>query len=318
MSRFVAIAVMGLIFSGACVSSPPAVRPLSPFPHDSSSGPLGSTLDSAAHAFGVTPLTDLLFEPGVEEIRYWSGGGITAEQSFVRLVRTGNRVDGMLGLYWRPANPYHHPGDITQGAMVRYFHAGTCRSLVDYGNIEACPLRFRHRPDWRAIWDTLIALGVTSLPEQSSIPRPKLLIFDGGAMTVELRTRDGYRRYSFSNPEAYADSQGQRVVRIARVFRRAYEAVPPSDNERRFRGRLDLSLGKSEFTACGSHVLWGIQLASNLAKLPSGADSSAHALYYIEVRGQLAMPGMRWGLPYPEIVQSFEDLVVIPWQAKHC
>jgi len=99
----------------------------------------------------------------------------------------------------------------------------------------------------------------------------------------------------------------------------AYRFVRPSDNERSFRGRLDLGISTSEFTRCGSKVSWGIQMSSYaVARRPETTDSAARISYYIEVWGQLAMPGIRWGEPYPEIVQVLSIARVIPWGVASC
>jgi hypothetical protein len=308
---------MALVIAGACAAPSSIPSRLAAFPVDTLPKPLGATFDSAARAYGLVPLAEARLGRSVEEIRFWAGGGVTAEQSFTRIIRSGNHVDGTLGLYWREINP-NSRASVTQGAMVRYFHAGTCRTLKDFGNIEACTLRFRQEPDWRAIWDSVIALGVATLPPQSSLSRPRVVVWDGTSLTIELRTADDYHRYFFSNPYAYHDSVDQKVVAIATLLRSAISLVPRSSNERRFRGLLDMTSSNSEFTACGSRVAWGIQMAGPSPARPSATDSTAHALYYADVWGQLAMPGIRWGLPYPEIVQVFRVESVVPWGPKRC
>jgi hypothetical protein len=314
--RFVML--LAVAVATACVASPRLATQLGPFPVDSVQRPLGPAFDSAAQAFGLRPLAATPLAGDVEEIRYWSGGGITAEQDFVRLTRAGNRVDGLLGLYWRIVTPYDRPGSIPQGTWVRFAHQGTCRRVTDVGNFEACELKLRGRPDWTALWDSLAALGVATLPPQSSLTRPGLMINDGGRVIIELRTATGYRRYSYENPWSYHDPEDQRVVSIQKALGLAWSLVPRPTSQRQLRGRLDLALGGDEFVACHSRVAWAIEGARTHPMIASARDSTAHASYYIEALGQLAMHGLRSNARYPETVQVLSVDSVAPWDPKRC
>ncbi len=203
--------------------------------------------------------------------------------------------------------------------MVRYYQGRRCGTIVRFGNLEACKLRLSSPPNWRQLWDSLIALGVATLPTQSSLPHKYVMTEDGSTMTIAVLAGDHYRQYSYYQPRNYHDPEDSAAIAIRNVVDSAFRQVRPSGNERTFRGRLDLGIATSEFTRCGSRTVWGLHLL-----VPSGAvppittDSSVRISYFVEVGGTLAMPGLRWGEPYSEIVEAATVSIVRPWGEKEC
>lgn len=86
------------------------------------------------------------------------------------------------------------------------------------------------------------------------------------------------------------------------------------------------------FRPCGDTTAWEFRDAlSSLAKRSSPAvraaadslplaDTAAHREYYVEVRGELAAPGLAkyWGSRFPEVLQPFELLAIRPRRTGDC
>lgn len=177
------------------------------------------------------------------------------------------------------------------------------------GDVEACRVHFTRRPDWGAVWDSLEVLGVWTLADQDDLPRDSTMTLDGWSMTVEVRDGARYRSYAYSNPDAHRHPAQAAAAAIGRVDRYLWSLVPRPRNERRYRGRLEVGVGWSEFRVCGTSAIWGLQgsLGARLDSLrtkAAGLDSTARHVYNVELRGMLAYPGLarQWSTPYSEIL----------------
>ena len=81
----------------------------------------------------------------------------------------------------------------------------------------------------------------------------------------------------------------------------------------------------SEFRVCGTSAIWGIQgsLGARLDSLRTkaeGQDSAARHIYYAELRGMLAYPGLarQWNTPYSEILEVDSVLTTQATVSEHC
>lgn len=285
--------------------------------------------DSAALALGLGMLRQASLPDGTQEVRIWTGLALGVPHNLLRLTRRGGRVEGLKALYWSLESGHPNPGTgadpVPIDAIVRYHIAGRCGPPKRVGGVEACQVHFTQRPDWRALWDSLEALGVWTLPDQDDLPRDSLLTLDGWAMTVEVRDGGSYRSYAYSNPDAHRHPAQVAAAAIGRVDGHLWSLVPRPGNERRYRGRLDVGVGWSEFRVCGTNAIWGVQgrLGARLDSLrtnAAGQDSTARHIYYADLRGMLAYPGLagQWDTPYSEILQVDSVLTTHATVPEHC
>ena len=285
--------------------------------------------DSAALALGLGLLRRTPVPKGTQEIRIWTGLALGVPHDLLRLTRRGNRVEGNKAWYWFVESVQ----DDTRGeeesvpidAVVRYSTGGRCGPPQRSGDVEACLVHLTKRPDWRAIWDSLEVLGVWTLPDQDELPRDSTMTLDGWAMTVEVRDGARYRSYAYSNPDAHRHPVQVAAAAIGRVDWHLSSLIPRSQNERHYRGRLEVGADWSEFTVCGTSTVWGVQgsLGARLDSLrirPAGHDSAARYLYYAELRGILAYPGLarQWNTPYSEILEVDSVLIARDWRSRRC
>ena len=285
--------------------------------------------DSAALALGIGLLRQTPLPDEIQEIRIWTGLALGVPHDLLRLTRRGNKIEGLKALYWEVERKETGESATAPGvpidAVVRHTIEGRCRPPRRYGDVEACRVVFTNLPDWKAIWDSLAVLGVWTLPDQDALPRGSGMSLDGWAMTVEVRDGRRYRSYAYSNPDGRRHPAELAAAAIGRIDDSVWTLVPRPRNERRYRGRLDVGAGWSEFRACGSGTVWGVQgrLGNRLDSLRmkvAGQDSTARHVYYAELRGMLAYPGLarEWDTPYTEILQVDSVFTVRASSPERC
>ena len=285
--------------------------------------------DSAALALGVGLLRQTPLPTEIQEVRIWSGLALGVPHDLLRHIKKKNEIDGVKAMYWEVERKDADAGAQLAGvpidAIVRHTIEGRCGPPKRYGNVEACWVVFTKRPHWKAMWDSLEVLGVWSLPDQDDLPDDGSMTLDGWAMTVEVRRGNRYRSYAYSNPDGRRHPAQVAAAAIGRIDDSVWSLVPRPRNERRYRGRLDVGVGWSEFRACGSGTIWGVQgrLGNRLDSLRmkvAGQDSTARHVYYAELRGMLAYPGLAryWNTPYAEILEVDSVFTVRASSPERC
>ena len=66
--------------------------------------------------------------------------------------------------------------------------------------LVACRKEFARRPNWAAVLRELEAHHVWTLPDDSELPPPSLILNDGTLMEIEAWDGRRYRSYGYSNP----------------------------------------------------------------------------------------------------------------------
>jgi len=101
------------------------------------------------------------------------------------------------------------------GAIVRKegrtFHA----LAVDHDAREVTPSR-----PWGELWTKLLAEGLLTLPDESALPRDRL-VADGSAYVVETNVGGKYRAYAYSDPYDQEQPEATSMLRIAHTLSRA-------------------------------------------------------------------------------------------------
>jgi hypothetical protein len=74
--------------------------------------------------------------------------------------------------------------------------------------------------DWSNIVSQLEANDLWDLPDASTLPPPRVDVFDGEALTVELHSGDEYRSYQYGSPGAQRWPEAADAARILDALRR--------------------------------------------------------------------------------------------------
>lgn len=88
---------------------------------------------------------------------------------------------------------------------------------------EVCVLACKHPPGWRRIYESLLKLGITTLPDDSLLPPPELRMTDGYAMHVEVRQGTDYRNYTYSNPGMIDAPEAHAMLKISHIVSRLFD-----------------------------------------------------------------------------------------------
>lgn len=162
-----------------------------------------ATLGQLSH----TPVTD------GSEIRIWVGFGIVTPEHMLRLrVDRSGKVSGQLWVYFPSDLTYIE--DIHERHRIRREWTHDCSNLKHGKEHDVCIALFREAPDWTSTHRNLVSLGVTELPDESELPKPKSTVLDGVAMVVEVRDEHEYRGYAYSNPMFREGPEAKAAVSI--------------------------------------------------------------------------------------------------------
>ena len=152
-----------------------------------------------AETAGVGRLSQTPGSLGSEEIRVWVGFGVISPDHMLRLHRDASgKVFGELWIYF--PNDLTSIEDLHERHRIRRKWTQGCAAVRKGEETDVCLAVFRKPPNWALIYTQLASLGVATLPDESSLAKPKTQVFDGVAMVVELQNDKGYRSYEYSNP----------------------------------------------------------------------------------------------------------------------
>lgn len=261
-----------------------------------------------------------------QEIRIWRGMGLGVPYDLLRLVRRNGKVEGRYSWWW-PVFPRELIARLETtpiDAVLRYGREGQCSRPRRVGAAEGCDLYLLTKPDWQVMWDSLTALGVWTLPDQSALPRDSVLVFDGSSMTVEVRDGRRYRSYAYNNPDVHAHPAQHLAAAIERIDFRLDLSTPRPKQERTVEGKLDVRHNDVSFTPCRSNrtigATGGFSPIVHSAMTRAGKDSTYHAVFFVRMRGMLAYPGLakEWRSPYPDVFESDTVLQATEWGQHRC
>ena len=178
------------------------------------------TSDTALTA-GIGLLNNSPIPDNTTEVRIWIGFGVVVPEEMLRL-----RTDAQGATLGEVL--VHFPSDLTymkarEAAAFRRDVMRRCNRLRKGKETDVCTATFKHAPDWSALYKELVKLGITTLPDESELPKSDRLVFDGVAIVVEVRQGSVYRAYEYSNPvfrsEPEAKAAAQIISTVSDVFR---------------------------------------------------------------------------------------------------
>lgn len=183
-------------------------------------GALQSVADKVSAAAGMPNLETSPLPPGVVELRIWTGFGVVAPDHMLRLQRAADgKVSGERLRYF-PAD-LSYMGDYAAGFRRQARHG--CGRLHHDEETEVCVLARQPQPGWHRIYESLLKLGITTLPDDSQLPPPKLQMTDGYAIHVEVREGADYRNYSYSNPGMIDAPEARAMLKISDIVSRLFD-----------------------------------------------------------------------------------------------
>lgn len=171
--------------------------------------------DYAATA-GLRELKTAKLKPGASEIRIWTGFGVIAPDHAVIIIAPdhaviisvvpGQPVEG------RALNRFSYDPDDSEDMRELL---SECTSAPQYReDMVICDAKLARPVDWEALYKRIDRLGITVLPDESSLPPTKHRVHDGAAILVEIAAPHGYRAYSYSNPMFRSEPEAQAALGI--------------------------------------------------------------------------------------------------------
>ena len=167
-----------------------------------------------------TPLRDVDMQAGAWsfELRVWSGFGLTPLDG-IRLCRNGDEWTGFYVTeeYFK-AQEYrqkHHLLTENQKAFYALYQ-------------DAKPLyTLKPKTDWEGLWKKVEALGILTLPDDSTLPN-KGLVRDGICYVVEINDGGRYRTYMYDNPQFQKWPEAKKIIKIIETLRDEFLRSLPS------------------------------------------------------------------------------------------
>ena len=284
--------------------------------------------DSVAVSAGISRLRSSALPEGQREVRIWVGGGFTAPEDVYRFVDDRGRVSGELLRYWSvmPANRLDglewRPGETPDDLML-YSLRGSCSRYATGARKHTCRADFTRPPDWGAVLKRAEALGLWTLPDESSLPYDSMQVLDGWTITVELRDGSRYRTYNYNNPDVRKRSETASAVAIREALEPIDSLVKTPDVVRMYRG-ITTGAYQSEFVDCATGARWefhsDLRSLADGNKVPFTAASDSTARYVVEVVGELTPEWLarRWSSKYTRVLQIFRLVSVRPALDGRC
>jgi hypothetical protein len=167
----------------------------------------------ASAAAGIGELGETQLPEGQQEIRIWIGFGVLATDRMLRLqVNPSGEVRGEVLVHYENDNEM----SAEELAEFRRDWLAGCSNLREGSEETVCTATFDHEPDWQAIHQDLLKVGLFELPDESTLPT-RTHVKDGVSLVVELRNGSGYRAYQYSNPSLSSEPQAISANKIMKV-----------------------------------------------------------------------------------------------------
>lgn len=170
------------------------------------SGFMRNALGDIAAAGRLPRLDSTALRNGVRrEIRMYVGLGMGIPSRMVRLWQDDRGEHGRFGLFWHTSNlPWSQ--DVFRAYVDSTYD---CRATTGSGVVNVCWLDGRpNRESWKNVLASLDTLGIETI----QIPADPKVGLDGWMIVVEVRTRDGYRAYSFWSPDSTSKDPSERAA----------------------------------------------------------------------------------------------------------
>jgi hypothetical protein len=158
--------------------------------------------DDAATLAGIGKLRTHPLARGEREIRIWISGNAWRPGEMLRLrIQPSGEVQGGSFQF---ANKERYQGlsSLSSSEAQQSVLAG-CAALKKGVTADLCIVSFRQEPRWRHLYQKLTALGLLTLPDESTLPNGDVVVLThvGETLYVEIREGADYRAYSYKNPQ---------------------------------------------------------------------------------------------------------------------
>jgi hypothetical protein len=139
---------------------------------------------------------------GVKEIRAVIYSGYLYPQYLFRLIIDGSIVQGNLYAFWPSAlNDDEDGREIEIDSLIETMVERNCKDgKFNRAYISTCRYCFDDQYDWSDVIKKLEELKIWTLPNESELPKLDYFVLDGDGISVDLRSEDHYRSYSYDCP----------------------------------------------------------------------------------------------------------------------
>lgn len=177
----------------------------------------------ATEAAGIGELSKANLTADQREVRIWLGFGIMRINRMLRLqISSTGTVRGKVFVHYK-----NDLSDLTQSdaSEFRQDARSGCTNFREGFDSNICIAVYHREPNWRSIYQTLVALRIFDLPDESTLPDPEFEINDGVAIVVEVRHGSNYRTYEYSNPGSRNEPEAVAAKKIMGVVARVMRAA---------------------------------------------------------------------------------------------
>jgi hypothetical protein len=188
--------------------------------------------EDGATLYGRADLEHEASESDSRELRLTVGGGIGLQSWTVRVLSGAAGVTGEVFNFW-PAKGSHrvlrgHPkcqehfdaqDTWLAGLAAKSAHEVLgCDRILTAGVFEVCKVGVASNLSWSGLLAQIDSLDIWALPDPSTLPLPKTVALDAPGLTVTMRDRTTFRRFSYwptgsdSGPEYARAARMQQIV----------------------------------------------------------------------------------------------------------
>ncbi len=167
-----------------------------------------------AKSVNLVPLNTKSIIEGSKEIRVWVGFGIVSPEDLVIInIDEKGKISGKKVLIYN-RDPDNWEGE--EEALDEFLEDMylRCDVIGIHNHVESCGIKQNEIYDWSKIYDKLESFDIWTLPDESALPKPEVLVLDGFAVVVELREGNSYRAYHYGNPGFRKGTEAARASEI--------------------------------------------------------------------------------------------------------
>ena len=190
IARWTSTIVVGILFCTQASSSQLTVQ----LPDDRWVEIYYPILDGVAACANLPELYSSTLSVPSRRLRIWLPS-YSIPAAMVDLRLTDGTVQGTWYWWWET-----NDAKLVRSVRRLVRHEYNCSTIVRCEGYEYCVQNFRSPPQWSPMVAALELNDVWTLPDESTMPKTNIIIFDGTSIIVEARTDQTYRSYYYHEP----------------------------------------------------------------------------------------------------------------------
>lgn len=178
--------------------------------------------DDKALSANLIPLRQKALTPGTKEIRVWVGFGVVSREDLLvlQIDRDGSVTGQKIWVYKIEPEKWKDEPEALEEYLDGIYYR--CNVISKYQNIESCKVKNSEIYDWSKVYSKLLNLDIWTLPDESKLPKPEVVVLHGFSVVVELNDGINYRAYSYGNPGFRKDEEAEKASKMMSFVKSLY------------------------------------------------------------------------------------------------